>query len=150
MSTMFPNMEMQFLIWASFPPHLTVHPSGLDLTFVLETQAFAVLPNASLAPLFLIEMVSGSWAREQVGSPGRGLGALPSESGDPCDSYPVSNLACGSPGPEMGASVLLRLVSTGVHSSHYSFCSCLETCVLFPVHSFISLAIPLCICGCAH
>uniref|UniRef100_I3LFA0 Bactericidal permeability-increasing protein n=1 Tax=Sus scrofa TaxID=9823 RepID=I3LFA0_PIG len=57
-STMFPNMEMQFLIWASFPPHLTVHPSGLDLTFVLETQAFAVLPNASLAPLFLIEMNS--------------------------------------------------------------------------------------------
>uniref|UniRef100_A0A8D1EMV1 Bactericidal permeability-increasing protein n=1 Tax=Sus scrofa TaxID=9823 RepID=A0A8D1EMV1_PIG len=57
-STMFPNMEMQFLIWASFPPHLAVHPSGLDLTFVLETQAFAVLPNASLAPLFLIEMNS--------------------------------------------------------------------------------------------
>lgn len=35
-----------------------MHPSGLDLTFVLETQAFAVLPNASLAPLFLIEMNS--------------------------------------------------------------------------------------------
>uniref|UniRef100_A0A8C3WKW6 Bactericidal permeability-increasing protein n=1 Tax=Catagonus wagneri TaxID=51154 RepID=A0A8C3WKW6_9CETA len=55
-ATMFPNKEMQFLIWASFPPHLTVRPTGLDLIFVLETQAFAVLPNSSLAPLFLIEM----------------------------------------------------------------------------------------------
>ncbi|XP_031543694.2 bactericidal permeability-increasing protein isoform X1 [Vicugna pacos] len=53
---MFPNMEVQLLIWASVPPHLTVCPTGLDIIFALETQAFAVLPNSSLAPLFLLEM----------------------------------------------------------------------------------------------
>ncbi|XP_057558255.1 bactericidal permeability-increasing protein [Hippopotamus amphibius kiboko] len=53
---MFPDMEMQLLIWASSPPNLTVHPTGLVLTFALDTQAFAVLPNSSLVPIFLLEM----------------------------------------------------------------------------------------------
>lgn len=53
---MFPDMKMQLLIWASSPPHLTVRPSGIALTPTVEVQAFAVLPNSSLAPLFLIDM----------------------------------------------------------------------------------------------
>ncbi|XP_027414015.1 bactericidal permeability-increasing protein [Bos indicus x Bos taurus] len=53
---MFPDMQMQLFIWASLPPKLTMKPSGLDLIFVLDTQAFAILPNSSLDPLFLLEM----------------------------------------------------------------------------------------------
>ncbi|KAK2503936.1 hypothetical protein MC885_004402, partial [Smutsia gigantea] len=48
--------QMQLLIWASSPPHLTLCPSGLALTPTVEVQAFAVLPNSSLAPLFLIDV----------------------------------------------------------------------------------------------
>ncbi|XP_059979325.1 bactericidal permeability-increasing protein [Lagenorhynchus albirostris] len=53
---MFPDMKMQLLIWASSPPNIAVCPTGLDLTFALDTQAVAVLPDSSLAPLFLLEM----------------------------------------------------------------------------------------------
>lgn len=53
---MFPDMSMQFLIRVSSPPHLTVSPAGLACTPALEAQAFAVLPNSSLAPLFLLGM----------------------------------------------------------------------------------------------
>ncbi|XP_013824294.2 PREDICTED: bactericidal permeability-increasing protein isoform X2 [Capra hircus] len=53
---MFPDMQMQLFIWASLPPKLTVNPNGLNLIFVLDTQAFAILPNSSLDPLFLLEM----------------------------------------------------------------------------------------------
>ncbi|KAM8773771.1 bactericidal permeability-increasing protein [Rhynchonycteris naso] len=53
---MFPDMNVQLLIWVSSPPHLTVSPTGLTLIPALEAQAFAVLPNSSLAPLFLLGM----------------------------------------------------------------------------------------------
>ncbi|XP_039720252.1 bactericidal permeability-increasing protein [Pteropus medius] len=55
-ATMFPDMKVQLLLWVSSPPRLTISPAGLALTPVLETQAFAVLPNSSLAPLFLLDM----------------------------------------------------------------------------------------------
>uniref|UniRef100_A0A7N5P6I3 Bactericidal permeability-increasing protein n=2 Tax=Ailuropoda melanoleuca TaxID=9646 RepID=A0A7N5P6I3_AILME len=53
---MFPNMTVQLNIWASCPPHLTMLPAGLVFTPDLETQAFAVLPNSSLAPLFVLHL----------------------------------------------------------------------------------------------
>lgn len=53
---MFPDMMVQLQLWASAPPHLTVSPAGLALTPAVEVQAFAVLPNSSLAPLFLLDM----------------------------------------------------------------------------------------------
>ncbi|XP_059934034.1 bactericidal permeability-increasing protein [Mesoplodon densirostris] len=56
MAKRFPDMKMQLLIWASSPPNIAVCPTGLDLTFALDTQAVAVLPDSSLAPLFLLEM----------------------------------------------------------------------------------------------
>uniref|UniRef100_A0A8C0KI22 Bactericidal permeability-increasing protein n=1 Tax=Canis lupus dingo TaxID=286419 RepID=A0A8C0KI22_CANLU len=63
---MFPNMTVQFNVWASSPPHLTMRPAGLIFTPTLDTQAFAVLPNSSLAPLFVLGLVSCSqlWADE--------------------------------------------------------------------------------------
>ncbi|XP_012583634.1 PREDICTED: bactericidal permeability-increasing protein isoform X2 [Condylura cristata] len=51
---MFPNMKMQLFMSVSSPPYLTVHPAGMDLSPALDTQAFAVLPNSTLAPLFLL------------------------------------------------------------------------------------------------
>uniref|UniRef100_A0A8C0KHM6 Bactericidal permeability-increasing protein n=1 Tax=Canis lupus dingo TaxID=286419 RepID=A0A8C0KHM6_CANLU len=54
---MFPNMTVQFNVWASSPPHLTMRPAGLIFTPTLDTQAFAVLPNSSLAPLFVLGLV---------------------------------------------------------------------------------------------
>ncbi|XP_053527371.1 bactericidal permeability-increasing protein isoform X2 [Artibeus jamaicensis] len=51
---MFPNMTVQLLVQVSSPPRLTVAPAGLAFTPALEAQAFAVLPNSSLAPLFLL------------------------------------------------------------------------------------------------
>ena len=73
---MFPNMTMQLLVRVSSPPRLTVAPAGLAFTPALEAQAFAVLPNSSLAPLFLLGMVSYSraWAD---GSPGQGRELCP-------------------------------------------------------------------------
>ncbi|KAL2763720.1 bactericidal permeability-increasing protein precursor, partial [Daubentonia madagascariensis] len=53
---MFPNMNMQLVISVPAPPHLSMKPSGLALTPYLEAEAFAILPNSSLASLFLLEM----------------------------------------------------------------------------------------------
>ena len=54
----FPSTEVQLLISVSSPPRLSIQPSGLLLDPALENQAFAVLPNSSLIPLFLVHMVS--------------------------------------------------------------------------------------------
>ncbi|XP_039083092.1 bactericidal permeability-increasing protein [Hyaena hyaena] len=53
---MFPNMKVQLVFWASSPPHLTMNPAGLVLTPTLDAQAFAVLPDSSLAPLFVLRL----------------------------------------------------------------------------------------------
>ncbi|XP_075818984.1 bactericidal permeability-increasing protein isoform X2 [Microtus pennsylvanicus] len=52
----FPSTEVQLLIFVSSPPRLSIQPSGLLLDPALETQAFAVLPNSSLIPLFLVHL----------------------------------------------------------------------------------------------
>jgi hypothetical protein len=54
---MFPSMGVQLLISAPVPVHLSIQPSGLSFNPKLETQAFVVLPNASLVPLFVLGMV---------------------------------------------------------------------------------------------
>lgn len=51
-------MKVQFLVSVSAPPYLTTRPSGFAFSPALEAQAFAVLPNSSLASLFLLGMVS--------------------------------------------------------------------------------------------
>lgn len=91
---MFPNMTVQLNIWASSPPHLTMLPTGLVFTPALETQAFAVLPNSSLAPLFVLHLVSCSQAWADEGT------AL--ELGDQGESCPAAE----APGPETRAPVL--------------------------------------------
>lgn len=59
-----PSTEVQLLTSVSSPPRLSIQPSGLSLDPALETQAFAVLPNSSLVPLFLVHMVS--WVGTQI------------------------------------------------------------------------------------
>ncbi|XP_011908219.1 PREDICTED: bactericidal permeability-increasing protein isoform X2 [Cercocebus atys] len=51
---MFPNMKIQIHVSASAPPHLSVQPTGLTFYPAVDVQTFAVLPNSSLASLFLI------------------------------------------------------------------------------------------------
>ncbi|XP_072657101.1 bactericidal permeability-increasing protein isoform X2 [Canis lupus baileyi] len=72
---MFPNMTVQFNVWASSPPHLTMRPAGLIFTPTLETQAFAVLPNSSLAPLFVLGL-STNLSMEVSARPDRLVGQL--------------------------------------------------------------------------
>ncbi|XP_021102548.1 bactericidal permeability-increasing protein isoform X2 [Heterocephalus glaber] len=55
-SQMFPSMDVQLVFSTSSPPHLVMEPTGLTFTPNLEVQAFAVLPNSSLASLFLLGM----------------------------------------------------------------------------------------------
>ncbi|XP_050663095.1 bactericidal permeability-increasing protein [Macaca thibetana thibetana] len=51
---MFPNMKIEIHVSASAPPHLSVQPTGLTFYPAVDVQTFAVLPNSSLASLFLI------------------------------------------------------------------------------------------------
>ncbi|XP_062058337.1 bactericidal permeability-increasing protein [Lepus europaeus] len=51
---MFPNMNVQLTLSVSSPPHLTTRPAGIALTAAVDVQAFAILPNSSLASLFLL------------------------------------------------------------------------------------------------
>ncbi|XP_007521713.1 bactericidal permeability-increasing protein [Erinaceus europaeus] len=52
----FPYMKMQLLIGTSSPPSFTLRSAGLFCSAALEAQAVAILPNSSLAPLFLLGM----------------------------------------------------------------------------------------------
>ncbi|VTJ53017.1 Hypothetical predicted protein [Marmota monax] len=57
---MFPNMKVQLQVSVSTPPQLNMQPTGLTLTPKLEVQAFVILPNSSLAPLFLLSMTASA------------------------------------------------------------------------------------------
>lgn len=85
-----------------------------------------------------------------MGSPGQGQEHGPQSQRDQCESCPDSNLDCVFPGPETGATVLLLLTPTSIHSFRCSFRRWLEICVLFPIHSLVSVVIQLCICGFVH
>ncbi|NXP12052.1 BPI protein, partial [Thinocorus orbignyianus] len=56
---LYPDMKMKFRLFAPSPPLLSIGPGGLSLFPVVDIQAYAILPNSSLAPLFLIS-VSGN------------------------------------------------------------------------------------------
>ncbi|NXS93015.1 BPI protein, partial [Jacana jacana] len=54
----YPAMGMKFRLYAPSAPLLSIGPGGLLLKPVVDMQAYAILPNSSLAPLFLISLVS--------------------------------------------------------------------------------------------
>lgn len=113
---MFPDMKVELLIWASSPPYLTVSPAGLALAPELEAQAFAVLPNSSLAPLFLLGLVSCSGCG-QVGSPGDGPEHGPWRQRTSVTPAQIQTWSLAL-GPEMR---LLPRAPTGIHSFNYPF-----------------------------
>ncbi|XP_074964514.1 bactericidal permeability-increasing protein-like isoform X1 [Phalacrocorax aristotelis] len=51
---MYPNMMMKLRLSAPSAPFLNIGPGGLSLKPVVDIQAYAILPNSSLAPLFLL------------------------------------------------------------------------------------------------
>uniref|UniRef100_A0A663NCX3 Bactericidal permeability-increasing protein n=1 Tax=Athene cunicularia TaxID=194338 RepID=A0A663NCX3_ATHCN len=51
---MYPDMLMKLRLSAPSAPFLDIGPEGLSLRPVVDIQAYAILPNSSLAPLFLL------------------------------------------------------------------------------------------------
>ncbi|NXA80223.1 BPI protein, partial [Thryothorus ludovicianus] len=54
---MYPNMPMKFRLSAPTAPFLTIGPGGISFQPIVDAQAYAILPDASLAPLFLLSLV---------------------------------------------------------------------------------------------
>ncbi|XP_063003559.1 bactericidal permeability-increasing protein-like [Elgaria multicarinata webbii] len=50
----YPNMPMMLKVLPSSAPSLMITPESLSLTPSVDVQAFAILPNSTLAPLFVI------------------------------------------------------------------------------------------------
>lgn len=55
---MYPNMPMKLRLSAPSAPFLSIGPDGVSLQPVVDIQAYAIYPNGSLAPLFLLSLVS--------------------------------------------------------------------------------------------
>ncbi|NWU37295.1 BPI protein, partial [Hylia prasina] len=54
---MYPNMPMKFRLSTPTAPFLTIGPGGISFQPIVDAQAYAILPNSSLAPLFLLSLV---------------------------------------------------------------------------------------------
>ncbi|NXS86099.1 BPI protein, partial [Erpornis zantholeuca] len=54
---MYPNMPMKFRLSTPTAPFLTIGPGGISLKPVVDAQAYVILPDSSLAPLFLLSLV---------------------------------------------------------------------------------------------
>ncbi|XP_060119940.1 bactericidal permeability-increasing protein-like [Heteronotia binoei] len=55
---LYPNMLMKLKVSPSSPPSLAIAPEGLSLAPTVDVQAFAILPNSSLAPLFVLDVAT--------------------------------------------------------------------------------------------
>ncbi|NWS29132.1 BPI protein, partial [Polioptila caerulea] len=53
----YPNMPMKFRLSAPTAPFLTIGPGGISFQPIVDAQAYAILPDSSLAPLFLLSLV---------------------------------------------------------------------------------------------
>ncbi|XP_039936306.1 bactericidal permeability-increasing protein-like [Hirundo rustica] len=72
---MYPNTSMKFRLSAPTAPFLTIGPEGISFQPVVDAQAYAILPNSSLAPLFLLSLTGNVTAVINVRS-GRIVGSL--------------------------------------------------------------------------
>uniref|UniRef100_U3JRT2 Bactericidal permeability-increasing protein n=1 Tax=Ficedula albicollis TaxID=59894 RepID=U3JRT2_FICAL len=59
---MYPNMPMKFRLSAPTAPFLTIGPGGISFQPIVDAQAYAILPNSSLVPLFLLSLTIESRA----------------------------------------------------------------------------------------
>ncbi|KAM6378145.1 bactericidal permeability-increasing protein-like [Pluvialis apricaria] len=72
---MYPDMLMKLKLSASSAPFLNIGPGGLSLKPVVDIQAYTILPNSSLAPLFLLSLTGNVSAVMNV-KYGRIVGSL--------------------------------------------------------------------------
>ncbi|KAM3664142.1 bactericidal permeability-increasing protein-like isoform 1-T1 [Ammospiza maritima maritima] len=72
---MYPNMPMKFRLSTPTAPFLTVGEGGISFQPIVDVQAYAILPNSSLAPLFLLSLTGNVSAVINVRS-GRIVGSL--------------------------------------------------------------------------
>ncbi|XP_066834129.1 bactericidal permeability-increasing protein-like [Anser cygnoides] len=72
---MYPNMPMKLRLSAPSAPFLSIGPDGVSLQPVVDIQAYAIYPNGSLAPLFLLSLTGNVSATADVRS-GRMVGSL--------------------------------------------------------------------------
>ncbi|RLV64124.1 hypothetical protein DV515_00017571 [Chloebia gouldiae] len=72
---MYPNMPMKFRLSTPTAPFLTIGPGGISFQPIVDAQAYAILPNSSLAPLFLLSLTGNVSAVINVRS-GRIVGSL--------------------------------------------------------------------------
>ncbi|OWK49404.1 Lipopolysaccharide-binding protein [Lonchura striata] len=72
---MYPNMPMKFRLSTPTAPFLTIGPGGISFQPIVDAQAYAILPNSSLAPLFLLSLTGNVSAVINVRS-GRIAGSL--------------------------------------------------------------------------
>ncbi|XP_067410053.1 bactericidal permeability-increasing protein-like [Emydura macquarii macquarii] len=65
---MYPDKLMKLRIKTSSAPFLTITPGNLSLTPVVDIQAYVILPNSSLIPVFLLSVTSSVSAKITVTS----------------------------------------------------------------------------------
>ncbi|XP_039589371.1 bactericidal permeability-increasing protein-like, partial [Passer montanus] len=71
----YPNMPMKFRLSTPTAPFLTIGPGGISFQPIVDVQAYAILPNSKLAPLFLLSLTGNVSAVINVRS-GRLVGSL--------------------------------------------------------------------------
>eukprot|EP00079_Xenopus_tropicalis_P039447 XP_017953218.1 PREDICTED: bactericidal permeability-increasing protein isoform X1 [Xenopus tropicalis] len=75
LSKMYPNMPMILKIYTPSAPFLTIEPGNLTTSPIVAIQAYVQFPNASLAPLFLLNLTTTVLVKVSVNS-GRIVGSL--------------------------------------------------------------------------
>ncbi|KAM7037999.1 bactericidal permeability-increasing protein-like isoform 2-T2 [Acridotheres tristis] len=71
----YPNMPMKFMLSTPTAPFLTIGPEGISFQPVVDAQAYVILPDSSLAPLFVLSLTGNVSAVINVRS-GRIVGSL--------------------------------------------------------------------------
>ncbi|XP_069808040.1 bactericidal permeability-increasing protein-like [Dendropsophus ebraccatus] len=68
LSKMYPDMLMKLQISSPSAPSLAMEPGNVTISPVVDIQAYAILPNSSLAPLFLLNLSTNAVAKVGVNS----------------------------------------------------------------------------------
>ncbi|XP_040186507.1 bactericidal permeability-increasing protein-like [Rana temporaria] len=65
---MYPDMLMKLVITSHSAPSLNINPGNVSMAPLVDIQAYAILPNSSLAPLFLLNLKTDVFANVAVNS----------------------------------------------------------------------------------
>ncbi|XP_075033757.1 bactericidal permeability-increasing protein-like [Mixophyes fleayi] len=68
LSKMYPNMLMKLQISSTSAPSLDIKPGNLSISPKMDIQAYVILPNASLAPVFLLNLTTTALVKVGVKS----------------------------------------------------------------------------------